>query len=137
MPLAARLGCPAASSPEPSNRGRLDARRGVGIGQTQCAVGPVDQFVTAATDQRVQHMTLRDQRRGVGVPFGIHDVPGPTEPNVRFGRAAAQDRQVRQHRVAQWGFAEALHRRDLCGRGHAVTGGDQRVDRSGQALVVQ
>ena len=122
---------------EAPNRCRLDGRRRIAVGQAQSAISPGDQFVSAATDQRVQDMTLRHQGSRVGITLGVDDIPRALQSELGFGCAASKDGQVGQDRISQRRLAQVLHRGDFRGRRHAVAGGDERVDRARQPFITQ
>ena len=100
-------------------------------------VGPFDELLAAAAHERVQHVALGDQRRGIRVALEVHDVPRAAQPHLRFGRPAADDGQVGQDGVAQRCLAQTLDGGHQRGRAHAVARRDERVDRAGEPLVAQ
>ena len=96
-----------------------------------------DELLAPAAHERVQHVALGDEGRGIRVALEVHDVPRAAQPNLRFGRPATDDGQVGQDGVAQRCLAQTLNGGDQRGRAHAVARRDERGDRAGEPLVAQ
>ena len=132
----ARRGWPAASRPSPRIAAdSMPAGESLSA-RLERAVGPGHEFVAAATNQRMQHVTLGDQRGRVRITLGVDDVPCTPQSDLGLCGAATKDGQVGKGRVSQRRLAQALHRRHFRSRCHAVARGDQRIDRAREPLVV-